>query len=93
MAFTEADFQALVTTKNKIQAVRDAQITINKTLSNIGTCVTDLQAYLSTIGSADDVISQDLIDEITAIGTKFNSGKNNITTVHRVFLTGDDGIE
>ena len=93
MAFSEADYQALVATKTKIQAIRDAQITINKNLSNLGVCVTELQAYLATIGDAGGVVSQDLIDEITAIGTKFNNGKNSILTVHRVFLTGDDGVE
>ncbi len=93
MAFTEADYQTLITTKNRIQAVKDAQIVINKNLSNLGVCITELQGYLTTMGSADSLISQDLIDEITTIGTLFNTGKNNISDNHKVFLTGDDGIE
>ena len=93
MAFTKEDYTSLVATKLKIQAIRDAQITINKELSNLGACVTSLQAYLAAIGKAGGVVSQDLIDEITTIGTLFNNGRNSIMNNHKVFLTGDDGIE
>ena len=89
--FTESDYATLVSVKKRIEAVRDAQIVINKTLAAVESNAAELEGYLTIIGSADTLISKDLIDEITRIKNTLKNGAANIRSSHPVFLTGSSG--
>lgn len=93
MAFTQEDYDALVVNLNRMHKLRDARSVIATTLGNVKSNVAEIQRLLEVIGDADGLISQDVIDEVTAIGTKFNAGVNSILSAHSGFISGSFEVE
>lgn len=91
--FTEAKYQELVDTKHRIETYRNIQLTFQKTFATIESNLSEILKLYQTLPAPNTDIDQDTIDEMQSLYNALKNGASNIKTTHRVFLTGDDGVE